>query len=151
MSEKTSRTILIIEAVLIVLPITVMALIESGILIMFMFQFFGLFYVVALGILALISLAAIVSGWRLFIAFFRGGANNLQKQHFGWWLALLAGVLVLIGSLVSNILPRSPAYSDMWMFRDDFNLFMFASPLLIPLIHLALEKFIRKSTDETTK
>jgi hypothetical protein len=103
---------------------------------------------IALAILALMSTTAIVSGWRLFIAFVRGGARNLQKRHFGWWLTLLVGVLILIGSLISNILPPSPGLSRKWWFRWDFNIFILAFPLLIPLIHLALEKFLRKPAGE---
>lgn len=149
MSEKTSRIILTIEAILIVLPITGMGVFSSASLIDSIFWRQSI-HNITLVILTLISTTAIVSGWRLFIAFFRGGASNLQNQHIGWWLALLAGILVLIGSLASNLLPASSEYSDMWWFRFDFDLFIYASPLLIPLSHLALEKFVRKSTDETT-
>lgn len=146
MSEKTSRIILIIEAVL-ALPISGLAVFASGLFTVEMFSHFR-FHRIALGILALISLSAVMSGWRLFIAFLRGGASKLQKQHFGWWLVLLAGVLVLVGSLISVILPPSPEYSAMWTFRFDFDLFISASPLLIPLTHLALEKFLRKPVGE---
>lgn len=146
MSEKTSRIILIIEAILIVLPITGLGIYLTVEEIISVFWNQSLLDI-ALAILALMSTVAIVSGWRLFVAFIRGGARNLQNQHIGWWLALLAGVLVLIGSLISIILPPSPEYSNMWEFRLIFNLFILASPLFIPLIHLALEKFVRKPAD----
>jgi len=150
MSEKTSRIILIIEAVL-TLPISGLAVFAAGMFIVDIFRYSSVSYVITSGILALISLAAIVSGWRLFIAFYRGGAHNLQKQHIGWWLALLAGILILIGSLISNLLPPSPEYSNMWIFRLSFDLFIYASPLLIPTIQLALEKFARKPAGEIAK
>ena len=147
MSEKTSRIILTIEAVLIVLPITGMGIYLTIGEIASVFWNPSILNI-ASAILALMSTTAIVSGWRLFIAFLRGGASKLQTQHIGWWLALLAGLLILIGSLTSNLLPPSPEYSPMWTFRFNFDLFIYASPLLIPLIHLALEKFVRKSSVE---
>jgi len=103
-----------------------------------------------LPIAILIILIILASWWRLFIAFIRGGSNNLHKQHLGWWLALLAGAVILIGCLISNFLPRSPEYSRMNAFRLELIFSWDEFRLLIPLIHLALEKFVRKPTGEIT-
>jgi hypothetical protein len=144
MSEKTSRFLLILEAIIIALPLSGLGVFASIFLIGDIFQFPRLFYVVALGILALISLSALASGWRLFIIFLRKGRDELKSQHFGWWIVILAGVLVLVSSLISNLLPPSPEYSDWWMFRFSFDGFIYSAPLLIPFCHLALERFLRK-------
>jgi hypothetical protein len=111
-----------------------------------MFKYPKLSYVIALGILALICLLSIISGGKLFIAFIRGGINDLKRHRFGWWAIIFAGVLVLIGSLFSNLLPPSVEYSEWWSFRFTFNVFVFGSPALIPLCHLALERIFRKSS-----
>jgi hypothetical protein len=144
MSERTSRFILILEAIVIALPISGFALLAAIVLVPDVFLYPGLSHVVALGILALISLFAIGSGWRLFIIFLRHGRDGLKSQHFGWWVMILAGVLVLIASLLSNILPPSPEYSRWWTFRLSFDGFVLGAPILIPLCHLAFERFLRK-------
>ena len=145
MSEKISRSVFIVETVLIALPLSGLGVLVSVSHILDVFEYPTLFYVVALGILAFICLLAIGSGGKLFIVYIRGGINELRKQHFGWWLVIFAGVLVLIGSLVSNLLPPSREYTAWWDFRFSFNIFVFGSPVLLPLCHLALEAIFRKS------
>jgi hypothetical protein len=145
MSEKISRYLFIAESVFIALPLSCLGIFESVSLMIRMFKYPTLFYVVALGILAFICLLSIGSGGKLFIVYIRGGINELRKQHFGWWVIIFAGVLVLIGSLFSNLLPPSIEYSDWWSFRFSFNVFIFGSPVLIPLCHLILERIFRKS------
>ena len=148
MSEKTSRSLFIVETVLIALPLSCLGVFESVSLIINAidaFMYPQLFYVVALGMLAFICLLSIGSGGKLFIVFIHGGINDLRKQHFGWWLIVFAGVLVLVGSLVSNLLPPSREYTAWWDFRFSFNVFVFGSPVLIPFCHLVLERTFRKS------
>jgi hypothetical protein len=149
MSEKTSRIILIIEAVLIVLPITGLAVFEAW-LTLEPTAHWRIDYIYS-KILVLLCLVLIAAGWRLFSAFLRGGANNLQKIHSGWWLMLLIGVLIFVGTLISISLPRTAGPSAIEEIQFILRTFIFASPLLIPLIHLALEKFTRKPTGEIAK
>ena len=145
MSEKISRYLFIAETILIALPLSSLGVLVSVSLILDMFEFPTLFNVVALGILAFICLLAIGSGGKIFIIFIRRGINDLKKQHFAWWLVIFAGVLVLIGSLISNLLPPSREYTMLSDFRFSFNLFVFGAPVLIPLCHLVLERVFRKS------
>ena len=145
MSEKISRSLFIVETILIALPLSSLGVLVSVSHILDVFEYPKLFYIVALGILAFICLLSIGSGGRLFIVFIRGGINDLRKQHFGWWVIIFAGVLVLIGSLFSNLLPPSIEYTDWWSFRFNFDVFIFGSPVLIPLCHLVLERVFRKS------
>jgi len=143
MSEKTSRLLLILEAVVIVFPLSGLAVIATAIFVLDMFKYQQI-SVMALGVLAIVSLSAIGSGWRLFIIYLRNGIDGLQSQPFGWWTAIFLGVLVLIGSFISNVLPPSPEYSRMWSFRLEFNLFVSGWPLLVPFGHLGLERLRRK-------
>ena len=138
MSKKTSRLLLILEAIIIATPLTGLAILASILLTTSSYD-------LVLGILAIISLFAIGSGWRLFIIFFRRGVNELKSQHFGWWVIIFVGVLVAIGSLISNLLPPSPEYSRWWMFRLSFDGFVYGLPMFIPFCHLALESLLRKS------
>lgn len=147
MSEKLSRIILSVEAVLIVLPFIWVAGIKTLLIIFTVSDLLNVAKEFSITILIILMILA--SWWRLFIAFIRGGSSNLHKQHLGWWLALLAGAVILIGCLISNFLPRSPAYSRMDAFRFELESFWGAKRLLIPTIHLALEKFLRKPTGET--
>ena len=162
MSEKTSRIILSIEAILIVLPITVLALLESWWAIIgpnpqwhppniYAKILMWKSYYPLSKILILICLASLTSGWQLFFAFLRGGSNSLKKMHFGWWLLLLIGVLIFVGTLISISLPRTAGPSPIEEIQFFLGTFIFASPLLIPLIHLALEKFVRKPAGEIAK
>jgi hypothetical protein len=144
MSERISRSIFIVESILIALPLSGLGVLVSVSHILDVFKYPTLFYVIALGILAFICLLSIGSGGRLFVVFIRGGINDLRKQHFGWWGIIFAGVLVLIGSLVSNLRPPSPEYTVWSDFRFSFDIFVFGSPVLIPLCHLALERIFRK-------
>ena len=62
---------------------------------------------------------------------------------------MLIGALILFGTLFGWLPPDYPVFSIMGEIKFILRIFSLASPLLIPLIHLALEKFVRKSTDVT--
>lgn len=148
MLEKCDRFLLIAEAILIALPITLMAFLWYYMYAHVLFEpaMFAVHRIadIALGMPALMSLLAIFSGWRLFVVFLLGGASRLRRQTWGWWAILAAGVLLLLGSLLSNALPSSPPGSAAASFRNGFDLFLLAAPLLIPLCHLGLERLLRK-------
>ncbi len=144
MSEQMSKNLLIVEAILIVAPLTFLASLETYLQVSSLIEFPSLFYVVALGLLASLNLMAIISVWRLFVAFFHGGRSELKNQHPVWWVIIFIGVIILLGAIISNLLPPSPEYSDWWSFREDFNLFAFSAPILIPMCHLAAERVLRR-------
>ena len=144
MSVKTSRNFLILEAILIVTPVTLFALIYSYSRFSSLFKFPNLPYVVPLAILAFFSLMAVGSGWRLFAAFLQGGAEQLRHQHTIWWAMIGIGIVILFGSVISRLLPPSPEYSFWGSFRFDFEFFALCTPVLIPLCHLAAERAFRR-------
>jgi len=110
-----------------------------------MSKYLSLDAIVMYGSVFLISLVAIASGWQLIIAYFRGGLTNLRRQPIGWWAMTFVGVLVLIGSFVSNEQPHSFELSASDFFRGTFDSFRYGIFLLIPLGHLAFERFLRRS------
>jgi hypothetical protein len=145
MSEKTSRYILILEAALIALPLSSLAIWGS---ISFIIEALNFRYAISIimGILAFFGLLAIGSGWHLFIIYLRKGGKELKNQPIGWWLIIFIGVMILVASLISNLLPPSPEYSRWWNFRALFDVVAFGLPMLIPLCHLAFERLFRKTS-----
>ena len=144
MSEKTSRFLLILEVIFIVLPLSFLALFISVLDIWSMSKYLNQYAVVTYGSVFLISLVAIASVWQLIIAYLRGGVTNLRRQHSGWWVMALVGVLILIASFISNESPHPSELSASDFFRGAFDNFRYGALLLIPLYHVAFERFRRK-------
>src|SRR5260370_40221598 len=105
MSEKISRSLFIVETILIALPLSCLGVFESVSLIINAINAFKYsdffnpfhFYHIPLGILAFICLLSIGSGGKLFLVFIRGGIDALRKQNFCWWVIIFSGGLVLVG------------------------------------------------------
>jgi hypothetical protein len=148
MSNRVSGNLLIVEAVIIMLPISALTLLITGGFIMF-----GQWSILGniLAILSALCLAAICSGWRLFVAYLHGGVDNLRQQHLVWWAVIAIGMLILLAAWISKILPPSPEFSQWGDFRSLFEAFVFASPILIPLIHLVFERFFRKTMQKNSE
>jgi hypothetical protein len=144
MSMKTSRILLIVEAIIIATPISILAFMVSFMLITDIFWSNFRLNIVVHGVLSFISLVAIVSGWLLFVAFISGGTIELRRQPFFMWLMIIPGLMILIGSLIESQLPLSKSPSIWWYFRVDSDMYRLSAPLLIPLVHLVLERFVRK-------
>ena len=144
MSLKISRNLLIAEAIIIALPVSIFATIATVFFVNSTRRVIGFTLHDWLAVFSVLCLSAIFSGWRLFVAYLRGGLPTLRKQNLGWWAMIIAGTLILIASLISRLLPPSPEYSTWDYFRSDLNLFALALPILIPIGHLAFERFIRK-------
>lgn len=64
--------------------------------------------------------------------------ENILKKKF-LWLFLIIGVLLVIISFGSLILPTSEPDSDMAMYRDHLEIYSFCAPLTIYSIHLRYE------------
>ena len=144
MSQKASRNLLVVEAFVIALPVSFFATIAPVFFVRITRQTVGFALHDWLAVLSILCLAAIFSGWYLFVAYLRGGTSLLQKQSVGWWIMIGVGMLILIASIISRLLPPSTPYSPWDDFRSDFHHFTLALPVLIPIGHLAYERFIRK-------
>ncbi len=143
MSQRASRNLLIAEAVVIALPISIFATIATVLFVISTRRATGFVLHDWLAVLAILCLAAIFSGWYLFMAFFRGGVSELQQKNVGWWVMIVVGIFILIASVISRLLPPSPEYSTWEYFRSDLHMFTLALPILIPIGHLAYERFVR--------
>lgn len=97
----------------------------------------------AVGLLALIGFAALLGAWVLTLSYLRGGNQALAQRSSRWWLLCATGALILATAVGSHLLPSSPDYSNMWRFRQDLALFLLGLPLILPLGHLAAERWLR--------
>jgi len=144
--EKVDRILLVAEAVLIALPISILALLTAVMYIRGPFLQPGLLTVnISFGLAILVSLLALFSGWRLFAIFLFRGVKAFLQQAWGWWAILIAGVFVLVSPLlIAKLLSNQPSYSVTTSGAEDFMVFVFALPILVPLCHLTLERLLRK-------
>jgi hypothetical protein len=137
--ENNSKTVLVIEVVLTALPATFLFL--AFIVPSYIWNpneiaqnRFGTNIVFA------ISTAALVCAWSLIIIFLSGGRARLRRASFVWWvfpiLAVLGSVLAALGSLTIGDNPTS-----LYNLSSDFRLFLFGAPMVLPCLHLALERF----------
>ena len=145
MSEKTSRIIFVGELIVIVLPLFILLSIATIIQIYTTLAYFMSHHLV-LSLIAGASYVALLSGVVISITFLQQGTTGLHhvKTHL-WWFAFL-GVAIALTSWVSMQFPPSLPYSTMAMFRDEFKLFTLGLPIIVPLIHLLLERYFRKET-----
>ena len=145
MSEKMSRIIFVGELILIVLPLFISLSIGTIFQIYTTVVYF-MSHQLALVIIAIMSFAASLSGLVISVAFLQQRSTGLRqlKPHL-WWLAFL-GALIAIVAWVSMQLSPSQPYSTMAMFRDEFKFFALGLPIIIPFIHLLLEKYLRQET-----
>ena len=144
MPTKLSRILLIVEAFVFGLPASVLILAYTNFFIHENSDYLRFSHQVdTIAVLLILYLLAIGSGWRLFIAYLRGGAANLYRLHWIWWAAVILGAIILLASLLSIILPVLPE-SRGWLFQYNFQPFAVTFPWNILLIHLTIERFWRK-------
>lgn len=77
----------------------------------------------------------LLAGWRLMIAFWRRGASALRETHALVWAAATIGALSAI--VASGLF---------WMTNGErmpgsFGIAAFGAPLLVPFIHLVVERW----------
>lgn len=146
MSEKTSKKLLKIELFVIVLPSSILLLgaILSHIGNMREYSLWGDEFIL---LLAFVACGSLISGLIILNSFIKHGVSGLRSLRPYLWLASFLGVAIIIASWISNFTDPSPRYSDEAIFRFYFEAFSYASPLLIPFIHLLLERFFRKDTN----
>ena len=145
MSSRLSRLLLAIEAVLLALPSSAACLwllVASGLT-----NSFGL--VIALFPMALaaaLGTAGLVAGWRLLLAFLFGGSERLRMLSSAWWL--IAGVGAAVATLgVAGWFCRPSSTVPSFCPLDIFRPFAAAAPSVIPLAHVALERWLRRSSN----
>lgn len=122
-SWSFSRRLLVVEAVVLALPITLLA----GPIVLFSF----------FRVVSIISAIALISGWRLLVCGIADGNEALRRLHRIWWTAAFGGVLLVLSAFVSSHLPPSFPYSPIDEFRQDLKFCVLGTPLVLILIHLS--------------
>ena len=139
MDERTSKILLIIEMLILIIPTTLFYLVYGGFMIMWSFDGWqgeeGLITAFTLLSFSIFIFAA----WYATIYFMRHGRSRLKYFPNHWKIvAYLAGIFVIL------------SWSYLLVFELGFDLTnssytmvpffgLFGTPLLIPLVHLSLE------------
>jgi hypothetical protein len=136
-----SRKLLLAEAVLIALPLTVLLFFSTPTL---TFGSEG-FWPFRVGDMVIFSAQlSVVAGWVLLWTGIRDGGDRLRSFGPWWWVASWGAVLVL-AAIMSRLLPPSPAYSPAATFRGQLELCIFGVPFVAILAHLWAEARWRRS------
>jgi len=133
MSKLFSRVYLATEAIVICFPLTVLFLVRvlpAQIDHAVNFPEFAFMDLVS----GLGTLAALVCLWRLMAAFLVRGRTGLRRLSTYWWVLPVAGAALVVhiatGSWVAPVIKRSLV-----------NEFVWGVPLLVPLLHLCVERW----------
>jgi hypothetical protein len=125
---STAQKILMAEVVVLLLPISILAVALCGITL----QAAALSPLeelsVYMGLFSLLSLLGLASGWRLVLAFLIGGPQRLAGVAS--WHIVLASVAALIA--IVGVITRLAGISG------PFAPFALGAPALVPFIHLAV-------------
>jgi hypothetical protein len=137
MKESTSKIVLGIEAVLLVLPV-------GGLLVIFvpwvLTEVLSNGDTVSLGI-AVASIVPFLAGVWLMLGFWLRGAAGIRGKRNAWIVAHVGAALVILATIVTVIAVFVPGLRGV---AEVSALFMFGLPLLIPLMHLSLESIHRR-------
>jgi hypothetical protein len=134
MSELNSRVFLATEAIVIGLPLTVLFL--AGVPTQFDHSV-GLAKPDALidRVSGVVALAALLCLWRLIAAFVVRGRAGLRQLSAYWWVLPIAGVALAVQ--VAGESWTAPVVERSWL-----NDFVWGLPLLVPLLHLIVERWL---------
>jgi hypothetical protein len=153
MNEKGSRLLLFIEAALIAAPLTLLLLVfipfsvtgSSPWSIRELRSVWPDMATTAVAVLAAICAAA---GWWLIVAYLAGGVSGLRAQHRRWWSLAFGGGIMVVAAVVNALLPASSGHLALSAFRENLNFLLAGAPLLLPLIHVWLEKHFRGTANK---
>ena len=134
MSEFNSRVYLATEAIIIGLPLTLLFL--AGIPSQFDHSV-GLAKPDALidRVTGLVAMAALLCLWRLIAAFVVRGRAGLRELSAYWWVLPIAGAALTIQ--IAGEAWAAPVVERSWL-----NDFVWGLPLLVPLLHLGVERWL---------
>jgi hypothetical protein len=140
MSERTSRIILGIEALVICLPLTVLFL-AAGLPSAFYFlSNFPDGDAYAAAVASIIILGTLFCAWLLIFAFVLRGGVALRRLSSYWWLLPFLSAAVALAVTVHLWLATAIEPSSI-------NTFGWGIPFLVPLAHLCAERWGRRSAN----
>jgi hypothetical protein len=156
MSEKISQRILIGEIIVIVLPLSLILFFYTFVLTFsrirdFQWSFlwnrnWHYLFDIVLDLFALLACISIISGLIIAQKFLKRGKEGLDTTRIIWWILSFLGGAIAIAAKIVPLLPPSPERSNLYWFRIEFEVFKFGIPVFIPLTHLLLEKYFRKTS-----
>ena len=143
MTQRLSKILLALEAIFLVIPVTVLFSMIALEMLQTTLRFetawqFGLL------LLAIIA-TSLAAGWLLMFEFWRHGTAGLRASSSIVWALAICGALstlVAVGFLATgNSLP--------WPAAENYSLWAFAwgLPLLVPLGHLLAERLLRSAAN----
>lgn len=141
MTERASRIILGVEAMIIGLPLSLLFLVGGLPSAFYKFSLFPDAESLAFASVCLIILATLCSAWVLILGFAFRGSATLQRFSTYWWvLPFLVAGLSIAATLrlwISDKIEPSA-----------INTFGWGLPFLIPLMHLSLERWFRNGESD---
>lgn len=124
---------MVMEAVLLLVPVTIYSF------------FFGINMIsdhlrpggqLDVAVVAFLSLLSLVVGWMLTLRFLIKGSQSLQKSHIFWFIVASFGpIIVIISGIIAMFNPQSL-----------LSIFVLGAPAAMVYIHLLLERLLRKNT-----
>jgi hypothetical protein len=142
---RGSRIAAAAEGVLVALPVTLMFMVFSPSVLLEPALRSGDAGQAVLGALTLVAYAGLLAGWVLLSSFVVGGIASLRRRHAAWWWTARVGAIVLLLGLAAFLAFDVPFdFRAWWWPGDDFKLFSFGGPLLLPHLHLELERRFRR-------
>ena len=143
MSEKLSRRMFIGELIIFGLPSSLLIFVTTtGYINSFIkYLYFG-WHDAAYTLFSLLAFTAIISGLIISRAFIRKDVSKPNNSEPILWILSFLGILLFITASISLSLAPPVEYES--RFRYDFENFSLGLPMLIPLLHLFLERLLRK-------
>lgn len=127
---STTQKVLLVEVVVLLLPVTILAVALCGILLKAVALSPLEELSIYMGLLSLFSLLGLISGWWLLLAFLIGGPQRLAEVAS--WHIGLASVAALIA--IVSVITRLAGISG------PLGPFALGAPALVPFIHLAVAR-----------
>ena len=143
MKNKISRTFLSIEAVVLCLPLTylyIFKLIPAELYYLGDNPFESPEITI---IISVITVAGLVSGWRLIVAFAFFGHDNLKELSLIWWVVTGIVAVLSITSFTNSLIASELRPSS-------FNSLGWGVFFVIPYSHLLVERYRANSTDKSS-
>jgi hypothetical protein len=145
MTQRLSKFLLALEAILLVAPITFLFTMIASEMLQSSLEFKTAWQ---LGLLTFVIIAtSLGAGWSLMFEFWRNGPTGLRKSPFIAWAFVLCGGLA---ALVAAVFLATADPSG-WLpaAKHSLSAFVFGLPLLVPLCHLLAERFFRSAANNS--
>jgi hypothetical protein len=148
MSERFSRFAVAVEALLLALPVTVLAGWAFIAGLMLLVNQSVQTYERAQTIVYALPVVPLLAGWTLIGRFVLRGASALHSSSRLLWLQVLFGAITVLGAFFVGLWRQSisdfGSGESLWPWlRSYFRELMFGLPAIIPLTHLAIERYLR--------